>query len=89
MHALFLITQTTQQVTLEGIQQWYVNCEQYGQKMDTLNDLYELLSVSQSVVFVNTKREADNVHRELNAKGHTVSILHGTMDMEERKMVIG
>ena len=59
----------------------------YEQKVDALQDLYSELSVAQSVVFVNKKRTAEQLTSDLNRDGHTVSMLHGEMETEERKRV--
>jgi hypothetical protein len=45
------------ELTLEGIKQFYVNVEKEEWKLDTLCDLYETLSITQSVVFANTRRK--------------------------------
>ena len=42
------------ELTLEGIKQFYVNVEREDWKLDTLCDLYETLAITQSVIFVNT-----------------------------------
>jgi len=83
-----------EEVTLEGISQYYVSCNSnqnvpvYEQKVDALQDLYSELSVAQSVVFVNKKRTAEQLTSDLNRDGHTVSMLHGEMETEERKRVM-
>ena len=48
-----------EQLTLEGIKQYYLGVEQESWKLATLQDLYEKLSISQSIIFVNSKRKAD------------------------------
>ena len=48
------------ELTLEGIKQFYVNVEREEWKLDTLCDLYETLAITQSVIFANTRRK---VHR--------------------------
>ena len=45
------------ELTLEGIKQFYVNVEQEEWKLDTLCDLYETLAITQSVIFANTRRK--------------------------------
>jgi translation initiation factor 4A len=47
------------QLTLEGIQQFYVACEREEWKLDVLCDLYETLTISQSIVYCNTRRKAE------------------------------
>ena len=52
------------ELTLEGIKQFYVNVGQEDWKLDTLCDLYDTLSITQSVIFANTRRK---VRRSLAA----------------------
>lgn len=51
------------ELTLEGIKQFYVNCEQEDWKLDTLCDLYETLAITQSVIFANTRRKVRRAGR--------------------------
>ncbi|KAK6161982.1 hypothetical protein DH2020_001823 [Rehmannia glutinosa] len=45
------------ELTLEGINQFYVNVDKEEWKLETLCDLYETLAITQSVIFVNTRRK--------------------------------
>ena len=45
------------ELTLEGIKQFYVNVEREEWKLETLCDLYETLAITQSVIFANTRRK--------------------------------
>ena len=47
------------ELTLEGIRQFYVNVEKEDWKLDTLCELYETLTITQAVIFVNTRRKVD------------------------------
>lgn len=46
-----------EELTLEGIKQFYVNVKQENWKLGTLCDLYDTLSITQSVIFCNTRRK--------------------------------
>jgi len=75
-------------VTLSGIRQYFVNVDKDDFKLDTLVDLYDRLSVSQSVVFVNTRRRVDMLARELDKRDFTVSCIHSDLSSEERTKVM-
>jgi len=75
-------------VTLSGIRQYFVNVDRDDFKLDTLVDLYDRLSVSQSVVFVNTRRRVDTLARELDKRDFTVSCIHSDLSSEERTKVM-
>lgn len=74
-------------LTLEGIKQFYVAVEEEN-KLDTLMDLYESVSIAQSVIFANTRRKVDHIAETLNANNHTVSSMHAEMAKGEREKVM-
>lgn len=43
------------ELTLEGIKQFFVAVEKEDWKFDTLCDLYDTLTITQAVIFCNTK----------------------------------
>lgn len=49
-----------------------------------MEDIYSLLTIGQSIIFVGTKRDADSVHRTLSDSGYTCSLLHSGVDNDER-----
>ena len=48
------------ELTLEGIKQFFVAVEKEEWKFDTLCDLYDTLTITQAVIFVNTKRKVSS-----------------------------
>jgi len=72
-------------LVLEIIKQLWVDTRSYdGRKLQFLADIYSLLSIGQSIVFVGTKREANDVHKMLSESGYSCSLLHSQVDNEER-----
>jgi len=49
-----------------------------------LEDIYSLLTIGQSIVFVQTKDNADMVHRTLTNAGYTCTVLHGGIEHATR-----
>jgi translation initiation factor 4A len=74
-------------LTLEGIKQFYVAVEE-EHKLETLMDLYESVSIAQSVIFANTRRKVDWIAEQLNKNHHTVSFMHADMPKGEREKVM-
>ena len=62
------------ELTLEGIKQFYIATEEEW-KVDILCDLYETVSITQAVIFCNTKSKVDMLTEKLRARGFTVSSL--------------
>jgi len=77
-----------EQLTLEGIKQFYVNVESEMQKFDVLCDIYETISVSQGIIFVNSKQKAEELKEKLEKKNHTISIIHGGYNQYERNDIL-
>ncbi|KAF5098420.1 hypothetical protein D0Z03_001221 [Geotrichum reessii] len=76
------------ELTLEGIKQFYIDVDQEQYKLEVLCDLYETISVTQAVIFCNTKRKVDMVSEGLTAQQFTVSAIHGEMDQPQRDTIM-
>lgn len=76
------------ELTLEGIKQFYVDCEREEFKLDVLCDLYETINVTQAVIFCNTKRKVDMVSETLTSRMFTVSAIHGEMEQGQRDTIM-
>merc|ERR1719337_378776 len=76
------------ELTLEGIKQFYVNVDREEWKLDTLCDLYETLAITQSVIFANTRRKVDWLTDKMRARDFTVSATHGDMDQNTRDIIM-
>ena len=76
-----------EQLTLEGIKQFYVAVEEEF-KLETLMDLYDSVSIAQSVIFCNTRRKVDWLAEKMNEKEFTVSFMHADMPKGEREKVM-
>merc|ERR1711988_1291953 len=88
MNAPVRILVKRDELTLEGIKQFYVNVEREEWKLDTLCDLYQTLAITQSVIFLNTRRKVDWLTECMRAKDHTVSATHGDMDQNTRDIIM-
>ena len=76
------------QITLEGIKQYYVGVERKEFKIEVLVDLFDTISVTQSIIFVNRKRDAEYVYDFLKSKGFGISLITGNLSQDERNQVI-
>ncbi|XP_076311349.1 eukaryotic initiation factor 4A-II-like isoform X6 [Tachypleus tridentatus] len=77
-----------EELTLEGIKQFYVAVEREEWKLDTLSDLYETLTITQAVIFCNTRRKVDWLTEKMHQRDFTVSAMHGDMDQKERDVIM-
>jgi translation initiation factor 4A len=76
------------ELTLEGIKQFYIAVEREEWKLDTLCDLYETLTITQAIIYCNTRRKVDWLTDRMSEKDFTVSSMHGDMDQRERDIIM-
>jgi len=76
------------ELTLEGIRQFFVAIEKEEWKLDTLCDLYETLTISQAIIYCNTRRKVDMLSDQLTRRDFTISIMHADLDQKERDLVM-
>merc|ERR1711973_674357 len=77
-----------EELTLEGIKQFYISVEKEDWKFETLTDIYDTLTITQAVIFLNTRRKVDWLKEKLSEKDFTVSSMHGDMDQAEREKIM-
>lgn len=75
-------------VTLEGIKQFHVQCEKEDWKFDTLCDLYDSLTITQAVIFCNTKVKVTWLADQMRKSNFTVAAMHGDMKQDERDNIM-
>jgi len=76
------------ELTLEGIRQFYVAIEKEEWKLDTLCDLYETLTITQAIIYCNTRRKVDFLADQLSKRDFTISTMHAELDQKERDLVM-
>jgi translation initiation factor 4A len=76
------------ELTLEGIKQFYIAVDREEWKLETLCDLYETLTITQAIIYCNTRRKVDWLQEEMQKRDFTVSCMHGDMDQRERDIIM-
>lgn len=74
-----------EQLTLDGIQQFYIVLNNYSWKYDVLLDLYKSISLNQCIIYLNSKRSLNNLLDKLSSDEYPVSYIHGELSGKERK----
>ncbi len=77
-----------EELTLEGIRQFYIPLEDDYQKLDVLCDLYSDISISSSVIFCNSKNRVDQLVYDMSQRDFAVSGIHGSLSSDERKNIM-
>lgn len=76
------------ELTLEGIKQFFIAIEREEWKLETLCDLYGTLTITQAIIYCNTRRKVDWLTEQMQAHDFTVSSMHGDMDQRERDLIM-
>lgn len=77
-----------EELTLDGIKQFYIDVSEERHKLETLMDLYRIMHLYQVVIFVNTVRKAESLYEDLTKRKFPVSCINSDMDQEERDRVM-
>ena len=72
-------------LTLEGITQFYINMKVSDWKYDILKDLYDTISISQCIIYFNSKNKLNEIYKNLTEENFPVSMIHGELTTDERK----
>lgn len=76
------------ELTLQGIRQFYIDVERDQYKYDTLCDVYKQLTINQAIIYCNRVRKAQWITDKLRERDFVVSCIHGKMTQTEREMVM-
>jgi superfamily II DNA/RNA helicase len=66
-----------EQLTLDGIKQYYISMEKDEQKFPTLLQLYKNIAITQCMVFTNRKERVQELADKLREQKFVVSSIHG------------
>ena len=78
----------SEDLTLEGISQYYIAVEKEEWKMEVLLDLYSNLDINQALIYCNTKKRVLDLERTMNEHDFTVSAMHGEMEQQQRDTIM-
>ena len=77
-----------EQLTLEGIQQFFVNVKHSDWKYDVIADLYDIINVGQCIIYINNKSKILEINDRLLKDNFPVSYITGDRTAEERKQIM-
>ncbi|OQR99140.1 ATP-dependent RNA helicase DBP5 [Achlya hypogyna] len=84
-----IITVKKEKLSLDGIKQFWLDCKSQENKYEVLSDIFGLLNVGKSVIFVQSRETAKKLTASMREKGHSCGILHGAdMAKEVRDKVL-
>lgn len=74
-----------EQLTLDGIAQYYIAVEDDRQKYTTLKNLYSGISMSQCIIYCNSVKRVSDLYDAMKEDEFPVSKMHSNMDKLERE----
>jgi translation initiation factor 4A len=75
-------------LTLEGISQYYISLETEQEKYETLCDLYKTISIGQSMIYCSSKKKVIWLSEKLSEEGYPVSSIHGDITQVDRDKIM-
>lgn len=75
-------------LTLEGIKQYYVSCQNEDDKYTTLFEVFGNIDLAQCFIYVNTKEKAEKLSEKMAEFGFQVGCIHGKMEQEDRNNIM-
>lgn len=82
------LTLKQEELNVDAIKQLYMDCNDEDHKFEVLNELYGLLTIGSSIIFVAKKQTANVLYKKLKDEGHQVSILHSDLESSDRDKLI-
>jgi superfamily II DNA/RNA helicase len=73
-----------EQLTLEGIKQYYIAVDDDRQKYITLKNLFSYVSMSQTIIYCNSIKRVQDLYEAMCEDGFPVCKIHSGMDKSER-----
>lgn len=74
-------------LTLEGIRQYYIKVETDNDKFEVLKDLFSTISMSQCIIYCNTRRRCDVLEEAMRNEEFPVMKITGDMSQADRKQI--
>ena len=75
------------ELTLQGIAQYYINLEDDTHKYETIKDIFSGLSISQAIIYCNSVSRVNDLEEAMMTDNFPVKKIHGKMTDMERKEV--
>lgn len=75
-------------LTLEGIRQYYVAIPEEKHKFNVLSDIYKNLEIQQALIYCDSRRRVEQLANDMKKNDFTVSAIHGEMKQEERSQIM-
>lgn len=77
-----------EELTLEGIKQYYIYVDKEPYKYSVLHDLYNTITITQSIIYCNTRKRVEKLKQDIENDDYTASCIHSDMTGKERSNIM-
>lgn len=77
-----------EELTLEGIQQFYISVNRNEWKYDIIVDLYDIINISQCIIYINNKSKINELYDRFIKEQFPVSYISSERSSNERKEIL-
>lgn len=77
-----------EELTLDGIKQFYIAIDKEEWKFDTLVELYNNLEIQQCIIYCNKKERVDTLTQKMKEKNFTISSMHSDITQDQRDLIM-
>jgi len=88
MNDPYKILVKNEELSLEGIKQYYIDLERESVKFDVLSDLYSTIAITQCIIYCNSKKKVNFLEKKMTENNFTVSCIYGDMLQIDRNKVM-
>ena len=74
-----------EELTLEGIQQYYISVNDNRWKYDIIKDIYDVININQCIIYVNTKKRILELYRQFLDDQFPISYITSDLTSDQRK----
>ena len=82
------LTMKTTELSLNGIEQYFVAAQDDLHKYELLKAIYNKLNQCSSIIFVNGIKRVNSLHEAMEKDGFLVHKMHSSLDKEQRAEVL-
>jgi translation initiation factor 4A len=77
-----------EELTLEGIQQFYITVENNSWKYDIIKDLYDIISINQCIIYVNSRKRILELYEQFEKDNFPISYITSDLNTNERTQIM-
>jgi len=82
------ITMKREELTLDGIEQYFIAMYSDNEKFEILKKMFEQLTISQTIIYTNNVRRVSDLYDAMKRDGFPVCCIHSSMEKNQRTLAM-